>query len=304
MQDILHIFRCYFVQQITFFSKLRLINNFAQLTYFLLHFSTLTQQLYLSKVDVFERSFENLKFSIQVLKTILKDTCCQNMPINLLSIQVFGSGGSPQLQSKSVTPSASTQYVYPSSRYDGLSYVTVNGDSNLKAANIKSGTSIFGVTGSYSASPTMINFRPSEYNDDQSFFYTESSSPIFFSSSYAPIYYWEFNYNIEINNKNIYCIDFSSFFNLVNPYLGSYCYENFDSFKYSKSTYEANYIEDFFIYSSSGYIKFASSARKRIWWRIDFTNKKFRIEISKSAYGEYISDSGSSSISWSFNIIQ
>ena len=91
---------------------------------------------------------------------------------------------------------------------------------------------------------------------------------------------------------------------MVNPYLGSYCYENFNGFKYSKSTYEANYIEDFFIYSSSGYINFASSARKRIWWRIDFTNKKFRIEISKSAYGEYISDSGSSSISWSFNIIQ
>nr|DAE13353.1 MAG TPA: hypothetical protein [Siphoviridae sp. ctLqe90]DAH29768.1 MAG TPA: hypothetical protein [Caudoviricetes sp.]DAO37933.1 MAG TPA: hypothetical protein [Caudoviricetes sp.] len=50
------------MQQITFFSKLRLINNFAQLACFLLHFSTLTQQLYLSKVGVFERSFENLKF--------------------------------------------------------------------------------------------------------------------------------------------------------------------------------------------------------------------------------------------------
>nr|DAG36159.1 MAG TPA: hypothetical protein [Caudoviricetes sp.] len=50
------------MQQITFFSKLRLINNFAQLACFLLHFSMLTQQLYLSKVSVFERSFENLNF--------------------------------------------------------------------------------------------------------------------------------------------------------------------------------------------------------------------------------------------------
>lgn len=74
---------------------------------------------------------------------------CRKTPINLLSIQVFGAGGSPQLQSKSITPSTSTQYVYPSSRYDGLSQVTVNGDSNLISSNIKSGTNIFGVTGNY-----------------------------------------------------------------------------------------------------------------------------------------------------------
>ena len=74
---------------------------------------------------------------------------CRKTPINLLSIQVFGAGGSPQLQSKSITPSKSTQHVYPSSRYDGLSQVTVNGDSNLISSNIKSGTNIFGVTGNY-----------------------------------------------------------------------------------------------------------------------------------------------------------
>ena len=74
---------------------------------------------------------------------------CRKTPINLLSIQVFGAGGSPQLQSKSITPSTSTQHVYPSSRYDGLSQVTVNGDSNLISSNIKSGTNIFGVTGNY-----------------------------------------------------------------------------------------------------------------------------------------------------------
>ena len=74
---------------------------------------------------------------------------CRKTPINLLSIQVFGAGGSPQLQSKSITPSTSTQHVYPSSRYDGLSQVTVNGDRNLISSNIKSGTNIFGVTGNY-----------------------------------------------------------------------------------------------------------------------------------------------------------
>ena len=51
------------------------------------------------------------------------------------------------LQSKTVTPSASQQIVKPDNNYDGLSQVTVNGDANLVAGNIKSGTTIFGVTG-------------------------------------------------------------------------------------------------------------------------------------------------------------
>lgn len=61
-------------------------------------------------------------------------------------------GGSPTLQSKTVTPGASQQIVLPDLGYDGLSDVTVNGDTNLVAANIKKDVEIFGVTGSYEGS--------------------------------------------------------------------------------------------------------------------------------------------------------
>lgn len=70
------------------------------------------------------------------------------MPISL-SIQVFQAGSSPSLQDKTVTPSTSTTTYSPNSGYDGFSSFTVNGDSNFIASNIKKGTTIWNITGTY-----------------------------------------------------------------------------------------------------------------------------------------------------------
>lgn len=63
--------------------------------------------------------------------------------------------GGVNYQTKTVTPGAEQQVVTADSGFDGLSSVTVEGDADLVAENIKKDVQIFGVTGSYEGSGSL-----------------------------------------------------------------------------------------------------------------------------------------------------
>ena len=73
----------------------------------------------------------------------------------------------PILQDKTVTPKKSQQVVTADTDYDGLNAVTVEGDANLLAQNIKYGVSIFGINGSYVGNTAAVVARTisGEYTD-------------------------------------------------------------------------------------------------------------------------------------------
>lgn len=64
---------------------------------------------------------------------------------------------SPILQEKTVTPETLPTVIGADEGYTGLSQVTVNPDTNLKAENIRSGKTIFGVNGTFEGASTSSN---------------------------------------------------------------------------------------------------------------------------------------------------
>lgn len=80
-----------------------------------------------------------------------------------MSVEVMSGGGSANLQSKSILPSSLPYTASPDSGYDGFSSLTVQKPSLLLPENIKSGVSLFGVSGSYSADDVICVKATREY---------------------------------------------------------------------------------------------------------------------------------------------
>ena len=77
--------------------------------------------------------------------------------ITLLGVSGSYTGGGTY-QSKTVTPDMAGQTVTPDAGYDALSQVTIGGDADLSAANIKKDVVVFGVTGTYEGAEALINY--------------------------------------------------------------------------------------------------------------------------------------------------
>lgn len=61
------------------------------------------------------------------------------------------------LQEKTVTPETLPTVIGPDAGYDGLTQVTVNPDAQLKAENIRSGKTIFGVAGAFTGEVSYVD---------------------------------------------------------------------------------------------------------------------------------------------------
>ena len=80
---------------------------------------------------------------------------------------------SPVLQEKTVTPETLPTVIGADEGYDGLSQVTVNPDSQLKAENIRSGKTIFGVEGAFVGETTTkdVTALPLETEETRAFMF-------------------------------------------------------------------------------------------------------------------------------------
>ena len=117
-----------------------------------------------------------------------------------LKVTGTAKGTTSTLQSKTVTPSAADKTVTPDSGYDGLSSVTVKGDSNLIAGNIKSGVSIFGVAGSYSGSGGSSG---SSDTNCEAYYITSTSATLSFKTS-GTIKVWGYGYKTSTYTTTMY----------------------------------------------------------------------------------------------------
>lgn len=91
----------------------------------------------------------NLDSIADAVRTQSGDT--ENYSIDTLISKTIDSINNPNLQEKSVIPTAEEQTINSDNGFAGLSSVIVEGDEDLIARNIKRGAEIFGVKGTYIA---------------------------------------------------------------------------------------------------------------------------------------------------------
>ena len=113
-----------------------------------------------SKLTKLETDITNAYDAVQIKGgTIPSNKNTENLSTAINSIS-GGGGGKPE-QSKTVTPTTSSQTILPDEGYT-LSSVTVNAvtssiDSDIKAENIKKGVSILGVSGELQSTESLID---------------------------------------------------------------------------------------------------------------------------------------------------
>lgn len=78
-------------------------------------------------------------------------------------IEAIETGVSVSLQEKNVTPSTVTQEITADENYDGLSKVTVEGDSNFIESNIRAGVTMWGKTGTMEGAWDSSHLRRTDY---------------------------------------------------------------------------------------------------------------------------------------------
>ena len=132
---------------------------------YFMHYGTLTR-------DMFFKSGAQSGLIINYSDLVsLGHITAENIKSGITIFGVTGNVTELKGQTKSVNPTKTLQTITPDSSYTGLTSVTINAvnssiDSNISAANIKSGVNILGVTGTFEGQMNIMDgykFRGSKF---------------------------------------------------------------------------------------------------------------------------------------------